>query len=163
MSGRHFVLFTAVTFLLMGSILPILLPEQAMPDIWLVSIIIAVLAFDRKTVLALAVTGGFLADVVTGNFFGLHLFPYLVTAGLALFAVREKYNRKWLVSLLAVMAGTLVCMTAFFIVIHLGMGHAKPFYYLIYRGLPQFISNAAAAIIMHRVLWNMKREWEPRW
>lgn len=163
MCGRHFVLFAAITFLLSGSVLPVLLPEEAMPDIWLVSIIIAVLAFDRKTVLALAGVGGVLADVVTGNFFGLHLFPYLVTAGLALCAVREKYNRKWLVSLLAVMAGTLVCMLVFFLVIHLGMGHAKPFYYFFYRGLPQFVSNAAAALVMHCVLWNMKREWEPRW
>lgn len=163
MRGRHFFLFSAITFLLAGSVLPMLLPENALPDLWLVSVVIAVLAFDKKTVLALAVTGGVLSDVVTGNFFGLHLFPYLATAALTSLAVREKYNRKWLVSLLAVLAGTLFAMLFFFLIVHLSMGHAKPFYYFIYRGLPQFLANGAAALILHRVLWNMKREWEPRW
>lgn len=70
------------------------------PDLWLVVIVLATLIFDNKTAMTLALVGGLLTDLVTGNLFGLHLLPYLAIAALYLALGRKRYNRHWYISLL---------------------------------------------------------------
>lgn len=154
---------SAVLFLLQSSVLPFLLNGLWEPDLWLTAVVISVLVFGRKTALALAVAGGLLQDIVTGNFFGLHLFPYLVVTLLTAFFMRERYNRKWLVSVLTVAAGSAACILCVWLVILLSGGRVQPAAYLMHYGLPQILMNCAAAVVLHHVLWNMKHEWEPRW
>lgn len=95
-------------FLIQSAVLPFLFSGRWMPDLWFCAIIISVLAFNRKTALAFAVAGGIAQDIVTGNLFGLHLFPYLALALLTAAFMRERYNRRWLVSVASVAVGTAV-------------------------------------------------------
>lgn len=163
MSRLNFWCFCAVTFLIQGSVLPILMNGVWQPDLWLVAVIIAVLAFDKKTALSLAVVGGLAQDIVTGNFFGMHLFPYIMVTFLIMAAVRERYNRQWFLSVVSVMAGTLVYIALLWVVVHIGGDVVQPVHYVFYDGIPQVFMNGAAAVFLHNVLWNMKHEWEPRW
>ncbi len=150
-------------FLVQGSVMPLLLNGLWQPDLWLVTVIIAVLAYDRKTALSFAVVGGIAQDIVTGNFFGLHLFPYLMAALLTAFFMRERYNRKWLVSVLSAAAGTAVYLVFVGAVVTLAGGRVEIPAYALHSALPQIAANVAAAVFLHPLLWNMKREWEPRW
>lgn len=163
MGKLNFFCFSAVTFLLQGSVLPILLNGVWQPDLWLTAVVISVLAFDKRTALSLAVVGGLVQDIVTGNFFGMHLFPYLMITFIIMGVVREKYNRQWFLSILAVMAGTVIYIAFLWVVVHIGGDEVRPFAYFFYDGIPQVMMNATAAILLHNVLWNMKHEWEPRW
>lgn len=163
MTRARFFSFCAVTLLLQGSVLPLLLGGIWQPDLWLCASIIAVLVFDGRIALAMAAAGGLSQDIITGNFFGLHFFPYLIITLAVLRCVREKYNRKWLLSLSFVEAGTAGYMVLLWLVVYMGGGTVRPPEYFIYEGLPQFVMNGAAAFLLHHALWNMKREWVPKW
>lgn len=163
MSRAGWLCLAASLFLLQSAVLPFLLYGGWMPDLWLAAAVISVLAFDRKTALTFALAGGAAQDIVAGNFFGLHLFPYLMVTLLTSFFMRERYNRKWLVSVLSVAAGTAVYFVFLWLVVAVSGGRVDIPAYAVYRGLPQIGANALAALVLHNVLWNMKREWEPRW
>lgn len=163
MSRFSFVCFSAITFLIQGSVLPIFLNGLWQPDLWLTSIIISVLVFNKRTALLLAIIGGLIQDIVIGNFFGLHIFPYLMITLTTMWVVRAKYNRQWLISVLSVMAGTIVHIAFLWMVVHVGGDTVQPLYYFFYDGIPQVMMNATAALVLHQVLWKMKREWEPKW
>lgn len=163
MSRLSFFCFCAVTFLLQGSVLPILLDGRWQPDLWLTGIIISALVFNKKTAILLAVTGGLLQDIVTANFFGIHIFPYCMITAMTMGIMRARYNRQWLISVLAVMTGTAAYIFFLWIVVYVSGGHVRPVLYFFYDGIPQVMMNATAAIVLHNVLWNMKREWEPKW
>lgn len=150
-------------FLLQSSVIPLLCNGRWQPDVWLCTIIISVLAFDRKTAFAFAAVGGILNDIVTGNFFGLHVFPYLVTAFFTMAVIRERYNRKWVVSILTVIPGTVVYLFSVWIVVSMSGETLPVLLYLFYNGWGQVLANAAAAAVMHPLLWSMRREWEPKW
>lgn len=150
-------------FLIQSAVLPFLFSGRWMPDLWFCAIIISVLAFNRKTALAFAVAGGIAQDIVTGNLFGLHLFPYLALALLTAAFMRERYNRRWLVSVASVAVGTAVYLLFVCAVTALSGGRISFLRYLLYSGIPQILANTAAAAVMHPVLWDMKQEWKPRW
>lgn len=163
MARGRFLSFCLLLLLLEGSVLPFFFAGSWQPDLWLCAVVISVLAFDRKTALSMAVVGGLAQDIVTGNFFGIHLFPYIVIAFLTLAVMKGRYNRQWRVSLLASGAGTLGYMALLFLVVYFGGGGVDPLAYFCGRALPQLVMNLAAAVFLHPVLWNMKQEWEPKW
>ncbi len=150
-------------FLMQSSVIPLLLSGRWQPDLWLCTVIISVFAFGRKTALSFAAVGGILQDIVTGNFFGLHLFPYFLTAVLTAVIIKDRYNRKWLVSVLSVIPGTVAYLFFVWMVVFLGGEEVNIFLYLFYQGIGLLGANAAAAAVLHPLLWSMRREWEPRW
>lgn len=162
-SRLGFFCFAGILFFLQGSVLPILLNGQWQPDLWLAAVTISVLVFNKRTAFAFALTGGILQDIVTANFFGAHIFPYLMIMVLTMGLVRDRYNRQWFISVMAVMAGTGVYILLLWLVVCVSGGTVRPLYYFFYDGIPQVMMNAAAAVVLHPVLWDMKREWEPKW
>ncbi len=162
-SRLGFFCFSGILFLLQGSVLPILLNGQWQPDLWLAAVIISVLVFNKRTAFAFVLTGGILQDIVTANFFGAHIFPYLMIMVLTMGLVRDRYNRQWFISVMAVMTGTGVYILLLWLVVYVSGGTVRPLYYFFYDGIPQVMMNAAAAVVLHPVLWGMKREWEPKW
>ena len=106
MSGYALAFLSFLVFLVQSSVMPFFFSGLHQPDLWLVVIVLATLIFDNKTAMALALVGGLLTDLVTGNLFGLHLLPYLAIAALYLALGRKRYNRAGLAPLCtAVMAG----------------------------------------------------------
>ena len=65
-------------FLLQSAILPFIFNGISQPDLWLVSIIIVAMIFKFDFAIIFALIAGFIQDLVISNFFGLHIFPYLI-------------------------------------------------------------------------------------
>ena len=108
MSAYSLLLLSGVIFLLQSSFLPFIFNGVTQPDLWLTVIVLASLVVDKKSALLLAAIGGLLQDVVTSNFFGLHLLPYLGITLLFLKFGRDRYNRHWYVSLFAVLLASVI-------------------------------------------------------
>lgn len=120
MSTYSLVLLSCIIFLLQSSFLPFLFNGIMQPDLWLTVIALAAVIVDRKSAFILAGVGGFLQDIVTSNFFGLHLLPYLVITLLFVKFGRHRYNKHWYVSLLSVLLASVIYVV--FFQYHHGLG-----------------------------------------
>ena len=107
--------------------------------------------------------GGLLTDLVTGNLFGLHLLPYLAIAGLYLALGRKRYNRHWYISLFAMTLASLLYALLSWLVLLAAGSHVFSISYILYFVMSTTFMNGAAVLVLHRPLWAMKREGEPKW
>ena len=163
MSRLSFAVICLVIFLLQSAFLPFLSNGAWLPDLWLVTVVISLLAYDRMTALAFAVAGGALADIGTGNFFGLHLFPYVLALSVVAFYLREKYHRRIFTSFFFVAMASCLYLPAMWFVIWLSGGEIVLPDYLLYRGLPMLVLNVLAVFFVHPLLWNVKKDWVAKW
>lgn len=163
MSRWGAVILTVCLTLAQGPGIAVLSNGKWVPDLWMSAVIISALAFEKRTAVFLAAAGGLIQDILTGNFFGLHFFPYLVIVLIVSAAVKVRYNRRWLVSVLTVAGGSAVYVFLSCGIILLSGAELSLFSYFLYRGLPQILLNTVAAMVLHSVIWNMKRKWEPKW
>ncbi len=163
MSTLSLVVLSVVVFLLQASLLPFLFNGISQPDVWLVVIALATLVFEKRTCLILAMVGGLLQDIVIGNLFGLHLLPYLAITLLFLELGRERYNRHWYISLLAVLIASAIYMVLSSFIMWGAGSHFPPISYFLYLGLPFLLMNGICSLFLHRIIWGMKREGEPQW
>lgn len=163
MSNLSLVVLSVVVFFLQSSFLPFLFDGITQPDVWLVVIALATLVFEKRTCLILAMAGGLLQDIVISNFFGLHLLPYLAIALLFLELGRERYNRHWYISLLAVLIASAIYVVLSSLIMWWAGSHYPPISYFLYLGLPFIGMNGICSLFLHRIVWGMKREGEPQW
>lgn len=152
-----------ILLLLQSSIFPFLFGGVHQPDIWLVSVIIVSMIFPLRTAFSLAVIGGFLQDLVISNFFGLHLFPYIIIAYLVAKWGKARYNRYWYISVLAVMFGSMMYIILSGIILAAGGVIVKFWTYPLYMGIPFVLYNTLFSVFFHYVLWSLKVERESRW
>ena len=155
--------FGLAVFFPQASVLPFLFSSFWVPDLWLTAMILTGVIYRPQDMIVMAMAAGMIQDLVMGNFFGLHLFPYLAVAFVMTLGGREKYNRQWFVSMTAVMGGTCLYILAAAAVIWAAGGHIWPVPYLLHQGIPLIMMNGTAAVVMHYVLWELKHERESRW
>ncbi len=163
MSRLAFAAICLLIFLLQSAFLPFLSNGAWMPDLWLVTVVMALLAHDRITALGFALVGGVLIDIGTGNFFGLHLFPYVLALSVIAFHIREKYHRRIFTSFFFVAMASCLYVPAMWFVIWMAGGHIVFLDYVLYRGLPMALLNVAAVFFVHPLLWSVKKDWVARW
>ena len=163
MSTLSLVVLSVVVFFLQLSFLPFLFDGITQPDLWLVVIALSTLVFEKRTCLILAMVGGLLQDIVISNFFGLHLLPYLAITLLFLELGRERYNRHWYISLLAVLIASAIYVVLSSLIMWWAGSHYPPISYFLYLGLPFIAMNGVGSLFLHRIIWGMKREGEPQW
>lgn len=163
MSTYSLMLLSCVIFLLQSSFLPFLFNGIMQPDLWLTVIALAAVIVDRKSAFILAGVGGFLHDIVTSNFFGLHLLPYLVITLLFVKFGRHRYNKHWYVSLLSVLLASVIYVVFSSIIMGWAGSRYPSLFYFIYLGIPLVLMNGGCSLILHNFLWMLKREEEPRW
>lgn len=163
MSNLSLVLLSVVVFLLQAAFLPFLFDGITQPDLWLTVVALSTLVYDKKTAMILALVGGLLQDILISNFFGLHLLPYLAIAMLFLYLGRERYNRHWYISLLAVWIASFLYVVASGLIMWWAGSQHPPMAYFLYLGVPFIAMNGAASLFLHSILWGMKREGEPQW
>lgn len=163
MSALCVFLLSLVLFLMQTSLLPFLFDGITQPDIWLTTVALATLVYDKKIALLLALIGGLVQDIVISNFFGLRLLPYLAIAMIFLELGKERYNRHWYISLLAVWIASAFYVLASSFIMWLAGSHYPPVAYFLHLGIPFILMNGVAALFLHPILWGMKREGEPKW
>lgn len=163
MSKISFAVISVLFFLLQSSVFPFLLRNVTGPDLWLCASVLSIIIYDKKTALSFAVIGGALADIVTGNFFGLHLFPYIVTTLLISFFIREKYHRRIFVSLYFTCIASCLYILALWGVIWFSGARVDILDYLMHRAGEIVGMNVLAAAFIHHLLWSIKKEWVSKW
>lgn len=163
MSTFAFAVTCILTFLIQSSVFPFFFNGIFQPDLWLTLIIIFTLIFDRKLVFSFTIIGGICQDVVTGNFLGLHLIPYLILAFLFSTFGRERFNRHWYVTFLAVALGSVFYVLLSGVIDWAGTGSAPEPMYFTYIGLYMVITNCILSLILHQMVWSLKSEGEIHW
>lgn len=153
---------SVVLFFLQGSFLPSLLFGKWQPDIFLTVLIIFSLIFEKKEIFAFAVVFGLIQDLIIGNFFGLHIFPYVIISWFIVQFIKEKYNKHWYVSFISVLIGSFVYfLMSSFIVWQSGYNYLTDYYLVL--GVPFVLCNGLIALFLHKLLWKFKQEKEIRW
>ena len=152
MSGYALAFLSFFVFLVQSSVMPFFFSGLHQPDLWLAVIVLATLIFDNKTAMSLALVGGLLTDLVTGNLFGLYL-----ALG------RKRYNRHWYISLFAMTLASLLYALLSWLVLFAAGSHVFSISYILYFVMSTTFMNGAAVLFLHRPLWAMKREGEPKW
>lgn len=163
MSAYSLLLLSGVIFLLQSSFLSFLFNGIMQPDLWLTVIALSSLVVDRKTAILLAAIGGLLQDVVTSNFFGLHLLPYLGITLLFLKFGRDRYNKHWYISLLAVLLASVIYVVVSSIIMGWAGSRYPSLFYFVHLGISLVLMNGGCSLVLHNVVWMLKQEEEPRW
>lgn len=158
-----YVLIGLVTLILQGTVLPAFFSGLWMPNLILIWIIMLAALRSRKAAMYMAIIGGVLHDTVISNFFGLHLFPYVIVAYVFSSLAPRIYQEQWYLSSITVALGTL--MDAF---LRLGMlFFMDPSFtaglYFINFTVPQMLANAVIAILVHWILWRFSQKEVYRW
>lgn len=163
MSSFSITIFILVVIFIQASFAPMLFHGLVQPDLILTSIAIAALLFDKRKAFAIAMAGGLIQDIIIGNFFGLHLLPYLLITALLVRFGRGRYTRHWYISLLAVVMATIVYLLFSSLILWWGGSHYLSYSYFLSLGIPLTFLNGLSSIILYNLLWRMKCESEPKW
>ena len=83
MRKTYCIITALVVFILQSVVLPRVFNGIVQPNLILLFVIIVSLRFGQRKGTGVALLGGFLQDVVIGNFFGIHILPYLLVAALS--------------------------------------------------------------------------------
>lgn len=163
MRSIAYLLIGLMTLVLQGTLVPALVPGSWLPNLILVWIILLAALRSRRVALWTAIIGGILHDTVISNFFGLHLFPYVIVAyALSSWAPRM-YQEQWYLSSLTVALWTLLDGLLRMGLLWTMDAHFACIPYFMNFTLPEIIANAIIAIGVHWILWRFAPKVEYRW
>ena len=91
MRKTYCIITALVVFILQSVVLPRVFNGIVQPNLILLFVIIVSLRFGQRKGTGVALLGGFLQDVVIGNFFGIHILPYLLVAALSSYLGRSSF------------------------------------------------------------------------
>lgn len=152
-----------ITYLLQGQFFPNLFRTGWQPDLFLVWVVLISLIKGRTKGMIAAVIGGIIRDVVIGNFFGLHLFPYMAVAYVASIIGQEYYEEQWYRSIFAVMIATLFDGFLRYIMLFFVFPDKQVLAYFWYNIWPSLWMNALLGIFVHHITWRVSRREEYFW
>ncbi|MGP1534917.1 MAG: rod shape-determining protein MreD [Dialister pneumosintes] len=163
MSVFYMIITGFCVFVIQWSIFPFLCSATWQPDLWLTLLILSALMYDKKEILIWSIFGGFIQDIISGSMIGTHLLLYTIIAFLFFKFVRQKFNRRWYISSLAVMIGTFIYTILLGLLITIsGENFSLPMY-IAFKSVPLMLSNSVSALFMYNLLWNMTVEGESQW
>lgn len=147
-------------YFIQAQLLPTIFHTNWLPNLILTIIVMITLFKGRRMGLISAVLGGIVHDVLISNFFGLHLFPYVIVVYL-LSAVKHRiYEERWYWSSGIVAICTLLdgIIRSFMILasggdLHFGL-------YLWHMVLPVMFWNGLLGAIVHGLLWRKNDDQE---
>lgn len=153
-----YVLMGLVTLILQGTLLPAFFTGLWMPNLILIWIIMLAALRSRKAAMYMAIIGGVLHDTVISNFFGLHLFPYVIVAYIFSSSAPRIYQEQWYLSSLTVALGTLLdALLRSGMLLFMDPSFTISLYFINFL-LPQIIANAVIAILVHWILWRFDKQ-----
>lgn len=162
MRRLYLLLIGCVLFFIQGQLLPALFHTNFLPDIILTAIIVVTLFKGQSDGLLAALIGGLVQDILISNFFGLHLFPYMIIVYLLSLVKHRMYEERWywtfaFVSICTLFVG-IIRMTM------LGMSGADiHLSYIWYMVIPAVFWNALFGAIGHGLLSRTKEREDYMW
>lgn len=162
MRPLNFAVACAGLFFIQSSFLPYFLPDHLF-DLWLVVVAMGALIIRPKDAFLLAAAGGFIQDIAAGNFFGIHLVPYLLITFIYVKLGKEKYNKHWYISLIAVVIASVFAFLMEGMILYLSGISIFLTFSVLERIFSFILWNGIFALLIHNVLWAVNREGEPHW
>ena len=147
-----------IVFILQASVLPFVFGGVTQPNLIFVFVVLIALHSRPKTAIITALIGGFCQDVIIGNFFGIHMLPYLVIAFVCS-SIGENIDRdQWFLTLLVVLVATEACLIISCMVLWLSGQYIRIFTYLLQYSIFMLIYHAILALPIDHIVWYLKND-----
>jgi rod shape-determining protein MreD len=138
--------------------LPFIFGEVTQPNLILVFVVLIALHMGQKMGITTALIGGFCQDVIIGNFFGVHLLPYLIIAFVC-GAIGENIDRdQWFLTLLIVVVATEATLLLTFGLLWMAGQYVRFLPYILQYSIPMLVYHAIIALPIDRVVWHLRRD-----
>ena len=146
-----------VVFILQATVLPFIFNGSTQPNLIFLFVVLMSLHYGKKVAIITALLGGFTQDVVLGNFFGVHLLPYLIIATICSYIGRYIEEEQWLLTLLLVLGATLFYLVVTCGVLFLAGQYVHLVAYLVEFSLPMLIYHGVLALPVNHFVRKMSR------
>ena len=155
MRKTYCIITALVVFILQSVVLPRVFNGIVQPNLILLFVIIVSLRFGQRKGTGVALLGGFLQDVVIGNFFGIHILPYLLVAALSSYLGRSLERDQYILLVLFITEAYLVFT---YLVLSLSGQFVSFIPYLAQYSVPLLVSHGILARFADRIVRKMYRE-----
>ena len=146
-----------------GSIITGHISYDWLPNCILTAVVLATIFKGRKMGLIAAVVGGSIHDILISNFFGLHLFPYIVVVYLLSLVKSSVYEERWywscgIIGVCTILDGIMRC-----IMISASGGDIQFISYMGHMVMPTVFWNAILGGIGHKLMGLMEEKEDYIW
>ena len=157
------ILVCCALYFIQAQLLPAIFHTNWLPNLILTTIVIVTLFKGRYMGLMAAVMGGIVHDVLISNFFGLHLFPYVLVVYLLSAVKHRLYEERWYWSSAIVAICTLLDGFIRSLMILASGGDLHIGLYMWHMVIPVLFWNGLLAAIVHGLLWRKDEQQDYIW
>ncbi|KMO87857.1 rod shape-determining protein MreD [Megasphaera cerevisiae DSM 20462] len=147
-----------IAFILQSAVFPFIFNGISQPNLIFVFIVLVALHHGQRIGIIAALAGGFCQDVLIGNFFGIHLLPYLLIALICSYIGRNIDKDQWILTLLIVLGATESCLILTCIVLLMSGQFVNIASYLFEFSIPMLIYHGILALPVDHIVWKLRRE-----
>ena len=144
-------------FILQSAVIPFVCNGISQPNLIFLFVVLMALRYGQRAGVVTAVLGGFCQDVVIGNFFGLHLLPYLIIAVVCSYLGRVIDKDQWIVTILIVLGATECCLFLNCAVLFISGQFIHVAAYILEFTIPMLIYHGILALPVDHVVWHLRR------
>ena len=157
------VLICGALYFMQAQLLPALFHTNWLPNCILTAVVLVTIFKGRRMGLIAAVVGGSIHDILISNFFGLHLFPYLVVVYLLSLVKSSVYEERWywscaIIGVCTILDGIVRC-----IMISASGGYIQFISYIGHMVMPTVFGNAILGGIGHKLIGFMEEKEDYIW
>lgn len=158
-----FLLLGLLTYLIQAQLFPVIFVRGWQPDLFFVWVVLIAFIKGKKKGLIVAFMAGIVQDIILGNFFGLHLVPYVIVAYLS-----AKYGQKediyqWYRAVGLVVIMTVVDAVIRMILLALVFTDINVLSYIFYFVFPILFMNGVLGIAVYKLIWMLAEPEEVFW
>lgn len=146
------VITVFVVFILQSSVLPFIFDEVTQPNLIFLFVVLMSLHYGQRIGVITALLGGFAQDVVIGNFFAIHLLPYILIAMICGYLCRYVEREQSLLTVLIVLGATEACYIFTWIVLVLSGQYVRIIPYLIEFSFPMLVYHGILALPVDHIV-----------
>lgn len=147
-----------IIFILQSAVLPFLFNGVSQPNLIFVFVVLIALHYGQRVGIVTALFGGLCQDIIIGNFFGLHLLPYLIIACICSYIGRDIDKDQWILTLLIVLAMTELCLVVSCLMLFMSGQYIHFMAYLFTYSIPMLVYHGILALPVDHIVWKLRRE-----
>lgn len=145
-------------FIAQSAILPFIFNGVSQPNLIFVFVILMALHHGQRVGIVTALAGGFCQDVIIGNFFGVHLLPYLVLAMVCSYLGRDIEKDRFILTLLIVLGATEANLVITGGLLALSGQYINIISYVVEFSIPMLIYHAVLTVLIDSAVWKLRRD-----
>lgn len=145
-------------FIVQSAILPFIFNGVSQPNLIFVFVILMALHHGQRVGIVTALVGGFCQDVVIGNFFGVHLLPYLALAIVCSYLGRDIEKDRFILTLLIVLGATEANLLVTGGLLALSGQYINIISYVLEFSIPMLIYHAVLTVLIDSAVWKLRRD-----